>query len=246
MGFFDRLKAAFSSEKQAPSAADIPAAEEVPIEESVPEEVTSVAEEIPVVDAKVEETGCGCATPGAPELTEKEKGRVYKVSMNYHAGYDQYREWPNGGKTIHSGVGWFHPFGPSEYYGMADIGEGAGEESKQFPLDQHFSDFWMREFETDLFCIYRLKDGDIYAYDGIFCQRGTGDEGVPDNSLECRRDILTNVIVGGTGRYEGIRGLMMGTAEGSGDSKLMDEEMGMTLPRCLLKCLEGYVKIPTN
>jgi len=58
-------------------------------------------------------------------------------------------------------------------------------------------------------------------------------------------DILTNVIVGGTGKYEGARGIMLGTAEGSGWSKVCNEEIGQTLPQALLKCLEGYIKIPT-
>ena len=167
---------------------------------------------------------------------------TYSIRMAYEAGYDHMKPWPCEGKTVHAGVGWFHPFGRSEYYAIL----GDCPERKDYPIEKYFTPDWMDTYDTALFCIYRMKDGDIYAYDGIFCQRGAGDEGVPDDTLECRRDILTNVIVGGTGRYEGIRGLMLGTAEGSGDSKLMDEEMGMTLPKCLLKCLEGYAKIPTD
>lgn len=164
----------------------------------------------------------------------------YSVRMAYEAGSDLLKKWPCEGKTVHAGIGWFHPFGRSEYYAIA----GDCPEKEAFPLDTFFTKDWMDVYDTGLFCIYRLADGDIYAYDGIFCQRGAGDEEVPDRSVLERRDILVNVIVGGTGRYEGIRGLMIGTAEGSGDSVVVDQESGQTLPKALLKCLEGYVKIP--
>lgn len=167
---------------------------------------------------------------------------TYSVRMAYEAGYDLLKPWPCEGKTVHAGIGWFHPFGKSEYYAIV----GDCPEKKDFPIEKYFTEDWMDVYDTALFCIYRLKDGDIYAYDGIFCQRGVGDEGVPDRTLQLRRDILTNVIVGGTGRYEGARGLMMGTAEGSGESRVVDEESGQTLPQALLKCLEGYIKIPTD
>lgn len=167
---------------------------------------------------------------------------TYAVRMAYEAGSDLLKKWPCEGKTVHAGIGWFHPFGKSEYFAIV----GDCPERKDYPIEKYFTDDWMDTFDTALFCIYRLKDGDIYAYDGIFCQRGAGDEGVPEKTLEQRRDILTNVIVGGTGRYVGARGLMIGTAEGSGDSIVVDQETGQTLPKALLKCLEGYIKIPTN
>lgn len=166
---------------------------------------------------------------------------TYNVRMAYEAGFDLLKPWPCEGMTVHSGVGWFHPFGRSEYYAIV----GDCPEKEAFPIDKYFTEDWMDVYDTALFCIYRMKDGDIYAYDGIFCQRGAGDEGVPNKTVQLRRDILTNVIVGGTGKYEGARGLMIGTAEGSGWSKVCNEETGQTLPQALLKCLEGYIKIPT-
>lgn len=162
----------------------------------------------------------------------------YRVNMAYQAGYGQFKEWPCEGRTVHSGVGWFHPFGKSEYFAIA----GDCPEKEAFPLERYFTDDWMEVYDTALFCIYRMRDGDIYAYDGIFCVRGEGDEEIPMKTEYIRRDILTNIIVGGTGKYEGARGVMIGTAEGSGQVKEVAEEL--TLPEGLLKCLDGYIKIP--
>lgn len=174
-------------------------------------------------------------------MLEKENTQYmsYEVRMNYQAGYDQLREWPGGGKTVHAGIGWFHPFGKSHYYCVI---EGC-KEQEAFPVDKYFSDYWIKTYDLATFCIYRLDDGDIYAYDGIFCRRGEGgDEELPDDTVLIRRDILTNVIVGGTGRYEGAVGLMTGTAEGNGKTRKFDEEL--TLPEALIKNLTGYLKIP--
>lgn len=242
MGLFGKKKAAPVQEAVVEEVT-FPA-EETPVEEEVPvavpaEEAAPIVEEVVVEEAAVE---------AAPELTEKEKGTVYKVRMNYHAGYDQYKEWPGGGRTIHAGIGWFHPFGPSEYYGMANIPGEICQESLQFPLEDHFSEFWMKEFETDLFCIYRLPDGDIYAWDGMFAVRGV-DAGkcVPYNSVYERQDVLVNVIVGGTGRYVGARGLLIGTAEGGGETKVvgeMPDGSPLELPATIMKDLEGYMRLP--
>ena len=230
----------FGKKKEEPVVEPVAPVEEAPVAEAAPvEEAAPVVEEVVVEEAVVEE---------APELTEKEKGIVYKVRMNYHAGHDQYREWPNGGRTIHAGVGWFHPFGPSEYYGMANIPGEICEESLQFPLEDHFSEFWMKEFETDLFCIYRMPDGDIYAWDGMFAVRGLDpNKCVVYNSEYTRQDVLVNVIVGGTGRYVGARGLLIGTAEGGGDTKVvgeMPDGSPLELPATIMKDLEGYMRLP--
>ena len=180
--------------------------------------------------------------PPKPE-EEFEPCMTYQVRMAYEAGYSLLKPWPCDGITVHSGIGFFHPFGHSEYYAIL----GDCPERKKFPIKKYFTKDWMDVYDTALFCIYRMADGDIYAYDGIFVQRGdAGDFGVPDRSEKLRRDILVNVIVGGTGKYKGARGIMIGTAEGSGKSKVVDKESGQTLPQALLKCLEGYIRIPTE
>ncbi len=242
MGLFDKLKN--RAEDPAPVAEETPAVEE------------AVAEEAPCCE-EAAEACCCCeeaaaeetpAEEAAPELTAKEQGTVYKVRMNYHAGYNVYKEWPNGGMTIHAGIGWFHPFGPSEYFGMANIPGNECEESKAFPLDKHFTDFWMDNFETDLFCIYRFPDGDIYAWDGMFAVRGVDpNKCIVYNSEYTRQDVLVNVIVGGTGRYEGVTGLMMGTAEGGGKTEVcgkMPDGSPLELPETIMKDLEGWIRFP--
>lgn len=161
--------------------------------------------------------------------------------MAYQAGHAQLEAWPCEGRTVHAGVGWFHPFGRSNYYAIA----GECEEKKAFPIEQYFTEDWMDVYDTDLFCIYRTERGDIYAYDGIFIVRDEGDIalGSPkDNPL--RRDVLVNVIVGGTGEFEGARGVMIGTAEGAGGVVSVAEDQ--TLPDALLKCLSGYMKVPVK
>ena len=222
--FAAKVDEAVNGEPEAP--AEAPAAEEAPAEEGAP----------------------SCGNPEGDEITMKEVGTIEHVRMNYHAGYGVYNEWPNGGMTIHSGIGWFHPFGPSEYWGVANIPGNFCEESKQFPLEQFFTEDWMKQFETDLFCIYRLADGDIYAWDGIFAVRGLDPHKcIRYNSEYTRQDVLVNVIVGGTGRYEGVRGLMIGTTEGGGKTQVcgkMPDGSDLELPETIMKDLDGWIRFP--
>lgn len=160
--------------------------------------------------------------------------------MNYQAGYGQYETWPTAGKTLHAGKGWFHPFGESHYYAIV----GGCPEQEAFKQSELFTEYWMDVYDTSLFCIYRMADGDIYAYDGVFAVRGRGNVTVPCDSEFSRRDILVNVIVGGRGRYEGATGLMIGTGEGGGNSRKIDDEL--TLPEVLIKSMSGYIKIPVR
>lgn len=237
--------------EEAPAPEEV-IADEVPVaEEATAVEEAPAAEEVPVVDEVASEEDPGapsCGNPAGEELTEKEKGTVYQVRMNYHAGYNVYKEWPNGGMTIHAGIGWFHPFGPSEYYGMANIPGNWCEEAKQFPLENYFTEDWMKNFETDLFCIYRMPDGDIYAWDGMFAVRGLdAHKCIKYNSEYTRQDVLVNVIVGGTGRYEGVRGLLIGTAEGGGKTEVcgkMPDGSDLELPETIMKDLSGYIRFP--
>lgn len=167
------------------------------------------------------------------------KYKCYEVHMKYQAGYAQTEPWTSG-KTQHGGVGWFHPFGPSRYYCGTEFAE-----AKDFPLENYFSEYWQQVYDTSLFCVYQLEDGNIYAWDGIFAVRGPrGELEVPLDTEGGHRDILVNVIVGGSGAYTGAFGLMMGTAEGAGKEGTAFN--GSVLPEALIKDLHGYIKIPVE
>lgn len=252
MGLFNRKKAAAPVEEVAAKVEEPvaePVEEAAPVEEAV-EAAAPVEEAVEAVEAAAEEEAVPAPSCGTPtgELTKKEIGIVEHVRMNYHAGYGVYNEWPNGGMTIHSGIGWFHPFGPSEYWGVACLPDNFCEEAKQFPLEKYFTEDWMENFETDLFCIYRLPDGDIYAWDGIFAVRGKDPHKcIVYNSEYTRQDVLVNVVVGGTGRYEGARGILVGTTEGGGITKVcgkMPDGSDLELPETIMKDLDGWIRFP--
>jgi hypothetical protein len=170
------------------------------------------------------------------ETVKTEDKTTYKtipITMEMEAGAAQYKEWPGGGKTIHSGIGWLQPFGRSEY--VAGMGY---PEMKDFPKPSYFNEEWMKVYQTDLFCIYRLKDGDIYAYDGV-----VGNLEPADND-DGKMDYLINVIVGGTGAYEGATGMLVGRTPGRGKSAEVGQ--GLKLPVSILKLMNGYIKIPVK
>lgn len=167
----------------------------------------------------------------------REKFETIPVRMAFQAGYAQFEEWTSG-TSFHCGIGYFHPFGQCKYYmGDLDMAEAAN-----FPVSDLFTEKFVNDFCDMGFAIYRLQDGDIYCFDGIFGALIAGTEGIGLDVPSLRNDVLLNVVVGGTGRYEGARGLLMGTAEGSGESKELRPEF--FLPEGLLKLMEGYIKIP--
>ena len=165
----------------------------------------------------------------ADEITYK----TTPIRMEMEAGAAQYKQWPGGQKTIHAGIGWIHPFGRGEY--VAGMGY---PEAEKFPKPSYFNEEWMKTYGTTLFCIYMLKDGNIYAYDGVVgnLEPVSGDDG--------KMDYLINVIVGGTGAYEGATGMLVGRTPGKGKSTEVTE--GITLPVSILKLMEGYIKIPVK
>ncbi len=163
---------------------------------------------------------------------------TFQVRMAFQAGYAQYQEHTSG-TTYHSGIGYFHPFGQCRYY----MGDNFAEE-KDFPIPALFTDKFVGDFCEMGFAIYSMADGDIYCYDGIFGALTAGTEGIGLDVPSCRNDVLLNVVVGGTGRYEGARGLLMGTAEGSGETQQLKPDF--FLPEGLLKLMEGYIKIPVK
>jgi hypothetical protein len=158
--------------------------------------------------------------------------KTIRITMEMEAGVAQYKAWPGEGKTIHAGIGWIEPFGRSEY--VAGMGYA---EAKKFPEPSYFNEEWMKVYGTRLFCIYMLKDGNIYAYDGI---TGNLEKETDDGKM----DYLINVIVGGTGAYEGATGMLLGRTPGRG--KNTEAAEGVSLPVSILKLMEGYIKIPVK
>lgn len=175
----------------------------------------------------------GGAGGGPGGAAEEEPYTIIPITMEMEAGAAQYEEWPGGGKTIHAGIGWLLPFGRSEY--VAGMGY---PEAEEYPMPSYMNDEWMSTYNTRLFCIYHLADGDIYAYDGI-----TGNyKPELENGDDGKMDYLINVIVGGTGAYEGATGMLLGRTPGRGASTQVSE--GVSLPVSILKIMEGYIKIP--
>jgi len=176
------------------------------------------------------------AAPGPPgNASMAEDKTVYKVipiTMEMEAGAAQYKEWPGGQKTIHAGIGWIHPFGRGEY--VAGMGY---PEAENYPEPSYFNEEWMQTYGTRLFCIYMLKDGNIYAYDGVVGNLEP-DEG------DGKMDYLVNVIVGGTGAYEGATGMLLGRTPGKGANTQVNDDV--SLPVSILKLMEGYIKIPVK
>lgn len=179
--------------------------------------------------------GPGGGPGGGPPAPQAEEApyTLIPITMQMEAGAAQYEAWPGGGKTIHAGIGWILPFGRSEY--VAGMGY---PEAEAYPMPSYFNDEFMSTYNARLFCIYHLADGDIYTYDGITGnykpELTDGDDG--------KMDYLINVIVGGTGAYEGATGMLLGMTPGRGASTEVSE--GISLPVSILKLMEGYIKIP--
>lgn len=171
----------------------------------------------------------GSAEASAGKVTYK----TIPISMEMEAGAAQYKEWPGGERTIHAGIGWMHPFGRGEY--VAGIGY---PEAEDYPMPSYFNEEWMDTYGTRLFCIYMLSDGNIYAYDGVVGNLEPYDPDVDDGKM----DYLINVIVGGTGAYEGATGMLLGRTPGKGANTQVSS--GISLPVSILKLMEGYINLP--
>lgn len=156
---------------------------------------------------------------------------TFPLTMTYEAGAYQYKTW-TAGKVIHAGIGWLEPFGRSEY--VAGMGF---PEAQQYPKPDFMNATWMSMFPTSLFCIYMLDDGWIFAYDGVMGNLH------PVENDDGKMDQLVNVIVGGTGKYAGCNGMLVGRTPGRGAST--DVGGGLMLPVSILKLMEGYINIPT-
>lgn len=173
------------------------------------------------------ERDMGAAGPQAPATT-------YDVDVHMQASAAIWEKWPNGGTTWHFGKGYVAPFGGGSYYCGKDFPEAA-----KFPLNQ----WQLGMFENltgradGLFCVFKLKGGDLYAYDSVTGMYAT-------ENTDGGRNQMINLIVGGTGAYEGATGILLGLTEGMGKSVKVSAERNN--PEVLLKIMSGYVKVPAK
>ena len=158
------------------------------------------------------------------------------ISMHFQAGSGEWVAWPSGGMTIHSGVGYIEPFGAASYSCGINYPEAA-----DFPKPDYMNDpSW--PYSTHLFCVYTMDDGSgsIITYDGVMGNlKPSGFTGIEGNKM----DELLNVVVGGTGAYEGALGMWVGHTEGYGEMSPVGPG-SMTLPESLFKIMDGYIKLP--
>lgn len=176
-------------------------------------------------------------TPNPKSSNPNVTYQTIPIGMMMEAGYSYAQDWwpddpddPNDA-ILHSGVGWLTPFGRAEYVAVRNW-DGAEQYRPAFMA----YDSWQHLFGSlGLFCVYRLPDGDIYAFDGIMgnIEPLANDDG--------KMDYLLNVIVGGTGRFEDAGGILLGITPGRGAEQ--PTGTGISLPDSILKLMEGYVEI---
>lgn len=164
---------------------------------------------------------------------------IIPISMYMQAGHEQWEAWPEGTMTVHAGEGYIDPFGVGTY----TMGAGYPEQTAEFTTDVWLSDWWKSAFCGGSFCMYQMADGDIYCLDGVYGKievNALDSEKSPDYNYG-REDALINIIVGGTGAYEGATGIILGHTPSTGSQEMAGV---MVLPQALFKFMQGYIKIP--
>ena len=175
------------------------------------------------------------ALPGGPGGPMPPPAKTYEVQVQLFAGASVYKAHPTG-STMHHGVGFIAPFGYAEYY----CGHNFAEE-KDFPLTPWEAGLFntLTGRADALFCLYSTKDGTFYVRDSV---AGTVYQDKDDAGLGASRNMMINLVVGGTGPYAGATGLWTGYTEGRG--VMSSPVPGSHLPQVLMKVMNGYVKIP--
>lgn len=159
--------------------------------------------------------------------------RTVPITLSMEAGSGQFHARPEGGEVHHAGIGYLEPWGPATYSCGLEY-----PEAKKFPMPDYFTPSFHKAYETDgfIFCVYTVKEGSIYAWDSIAGRVSTTTEG--------RKDEIVNVIVGGTGAFQGATGLWVGMTQGQG--KVTEVAPGRKLPESILKLMNGYVRMPAK
>lgn len=177
---------------------------------------------------------CVAAFAAAPapaaDSTPAADPAVTTVRVEFEAGAGFFVPWSSG-TTFHAGIGYIKPWGAASY----SCGTGYAE-AREHPAPAGFA-AWFTAHSIDdnpLFCVYRLDDGDLYAYDYLIGHAQL------DAARDVRNDEVVNIIVGGTRRFQGASGVWTGTTDGRG---AMQEVRGAySLPATILKLMDGYVR----
>jgi hypothetical protein len=178
------------------------------------------------------------------QLIESETNTI-PISMQMRAGAQGYEPWPESFFTIHNGVGYIEPFGAATYSCGVGYPEQDMADKPAFMDDISWSDpdDDGMPYDTGLFCVYEMEDGSgsIWAYDGVMGNlKPPGFNGLEGNKM----DQLLNVVVGGTGVYEGATGIWVGHTEGWGEmSNPEGAPPWLNLPKTIFKILNGYIQL---
>lgn len=185
------------------------------------------------------------------ELVEfdSDTATTIEVNMTMKAGSSEFKNHTSG-MAIHSGIGYMYPFG---YGGDSSYTAGKNyDEEKAWgkPAD-YFKQNFIDEYNATLFCVYTTEGiGDLVVYDGLWGSMLAEDPetaGNPGTQAQ-RQDALVNVVIGGTGDFEGCTGLLVGKTMGAGEYSTVGANWNpnYTLPSTLLKVMTGYVKMDAN
>ncbi|MCC7463975.1 MAG: hypothetical protein IT480_16125 [Gammaproteobacteria bacterium] len=155
---------------------------------------------------------------------------VTLVRVQFEAGAAWFQPWSSG-TTFHAGSGYIKPFGAASY----SCGTGYAEASRH-PAPAGVA-AWFAAHAIDqnpLFCVYRLKDGDLYVYDYLIGHVQL------DAASDVRSDAVVNIVVGGSGIFSGASGVWTGTTDGRG--VLTAVRPDYRLPASILKLMDGYLR----
>ena len=189
---------------------------------------------LPLVSGAADAPKPSPANGPMPQQTAK----IIQTKVQLQAGSSVFKVWPGGGKTWHYGEGFIEPLGLAQYWCGQEF-----LEQKIIPQPEYLKSLskafvgGMNNGEM-LFCIYRLKEGDLYVYDSP-----VGMLHSYDGESNPRMEQTMNIVVDGTGAYKGATGVWLGVVEGRGKS-IFPTGTGAQVPEVLLKIMDGYIRVP--
>ncbi|MFT3905361.1 MAG: hypothetical protein QM718_03545 [Steroidobacteraceae bacterium] len=157
--------------------------------------------------------------------------RIVATHIHMQASSAIFKKWPSGGTTWHYGEGYIEPLGQATYY----CGENFPE-AREHPLPEWGKGLMKSLTGRDdpLFCVYTTAEGTFFVYDAVAGTRARFDDGGQNQ--------MVNLVIDGTGPYQGATGVWLGLTEGRGT--MTEVIPGRRLPAVLMKIMDGYVKLP--